>query len=444
MLTSWTRNARAAIVVLGLSAALAAGTAQGALAQPKIDDTGGAGGATSTAAAAPTTAPQAPAAPAPMTPAPNPTACDTTAAPAPVPPNPGPGVHKGVIIAPGGGAPEPKPPACEGAGATAAPTGTPASPPDHGAGATVTPPAPASPVPPAGAGTGGTVAPPAPGTAPEGQAAGDAAPPSGPVIHKGVVFPPSTEAPKPTAAAPTAALSSIANATVIRSRSVSTIVTVPAGLPVTDPTEISILFGFSGSSRMTQIYNPAAGNRFVFNFDAGDGTARTEDVAVSLADRAVAGAHFGFVAKVPVEALYDATLSPLTFTLVNDCDFDFAMLFPQNSEPVIHWGDDRGQDATGELSMRAFNSITINKFARTLTAISVKDNIKAPTLWWDEIDDVPNIPIGFTSHAQDAGPLLPSTTTHTESYTSHADSDGACNGNFHFTETVNLLTYDAL
>jgi hypothetical protein len=39
------------------------------------------------------------------------------------------------------------------------------------------------------------------------------------VIHKGVV-PASTEALKPTAAAPTAALSSIANATVIRSRSV--------------------------------------------------------------------------------------------------------------------------------------------------------------------------------------------------------------------------------
>jgi hypothetical protein len=155
------------------------------------------------------------------------------------------------------------------------------------------------------------------------------------------------EAPKPTATAPTAVLSSIANATVIRSRSVSTIVTVPAGLPVTNPTEISILFGLSGSSRLTQTYDPAAGNRFVFNFDARDGSARTENVAVSLADRAGEGAHFGFVNKVPVEALYDATLSPLTFTLVNDCDFELAGLVPQNSEPVIHWGDDRGQEATG-------------------------------------------------------------------------------------------------
>jgi hypothetical protein len=161
-------------------------------------------------------------------------------------------------------------------------------------------------------------------------------------------------------------------------------------------------------------------------------------------DRAVADAHFGFVAKVPVEALYDATISPLTFTLVNDCDFDLAGLFPQDSEPVIHWGDDRGQDATGELHMRAFNSITINKFARTLTAISVKDNIKAPAVWWDEIDDIPQIPIGFRAHPQDGGPLLPGITTHTESFTIHADTDDACNGNFHDTETVNLLTYDAL
>lgn len=258
------------------------------------------------------------------------------------------------------------------------------------------------------------------------------------------MFPSSTEAPKPTAAAPTAALSSIASATVIRSRSVSTIVTVPAGLPVTDPTEISILFGLSGSSRQTQTYNPAAGNRFVFNFAAGDGTARTEDVAVSLADRAVEGAHFGFVTKVPVEALYDATLSPLTFTLVNDCDFDLAGLIPQSSEPVIHWGDDRGREATGELSMRAFNSLTINKFARTLTAISVKDNIKAPSVWWDEIDDVPEIPSGFRAHPLDGGALLPSTTTHTQSFSTRADTDEACNGNFHYTQTVTLLTYNAL
>jgi hypothetical protein len=333
-------------------------------------------------------------------------------------------VHKGVVLA-GNDAAEPT--VCADAGPTAAP------------------PTSAPPTPPTSEGADQPTPPAAPGTDPQAPVTGDAsAAPSGPVIHKGVVFPGSTEAPKPTAAAPTAALSSIANATVIRSRSVSTIVTVPAGLPVTDPTEISILFGFSGSSRLTQTYNPAVGNRFVFNFAAGDGAARTEDVAVSLADRAVEGAHFGFVAKVPVEALYDATLSPLTFTLVNDCDFDFAGLYAQDSEPVIHWGDDRGQDATGELSMRAFNTITINKFARTLTAISVKDTITAPSVWWDEIDDVPQIPLGFTAHAQDAGPLLPSTTTHTESFSTHADTDEACNGTFHYSQTVNLLTYNAL
>jgi|tagenome__1003787_1003787.scaffolds.fasta_scaffold18157879_2 hypothetical protein len=77
--------------------------------------------------------------------------------------------------------------------------------------------------------------------------------------------------------------------------------------------------------------------------------------------------------------------------------------------------------------MRAFNSLTINKFARTLTAISVKDGIKAPSVWWDEIDDVPEIPIGFRAHAPDGGPLLPSTTTNTRSYSTHADTDEACN-----------------
>jgi hypothetical protein len=413
-----TRTARYAIVVLGLTAALAATTAQSALAGTTTENPDGSGSATATAAAAPTTAP-VPVAPAPTEPGPQQATCYPAAHP-PTPTGHGHRRHKGVVIA-GNAAAEPK--ACADAGATTAPP-------------TSAPPA---------APTGETTPPAAPETTTQAPTTGDAsAPPSGPVIHKGVVFPGSTEAPKPTAAAPTAALSSIANATVIRSRSVSTIVTVPAGLPVTDPTEISILFGFSGSSRLTQTYNQVAGNRFVFNFPAGDGAARTENVAVSLADRAVEGAHFGFVAKVPVEALYDATLSPLTFTLVNDCDFDFAGLYAQDSEPVIHWGDDRGQEATGEFSMRAFNTITVNKFARTLTAISAKDAITAPTVWWDEIDDVPQIPIGFTAHVQDGGPLLPSTTTHTESFSTHADTDEACNGTFHYSQTVTLLTYNAL
>lgn len=413
-----TRTARSAIVVLGLTAALAATTAQSALAETTTENPGEPGSATTTAAAAPTAVPPIPVAPASTEPGPQQATCDTAAHP-PTPKGPGHRRHKGVVIAGNDAALT----ACDDAGATAAPP-------------TSAPPA---------APTSETTPPASPGTDPQTPVTGDAAaPPSGPVIHKGVVFPGSTEAPKPTAAAPTAALSSIADATVIRSRSVSTIVTVPAGLPVTDPTEISILFGFSGSSRLTQTYDPAAGNRFVFNFAAGDGAARTENVAVSLADRAVEGAHFGFVAKVPVEPLYDATLSPLTFTLVNDCDFDFAGLYAQDSEPVIHWGDDRGQEATGELSMRAFNTITINRFARTLTAISAKDAITAPTVWWDEIDDVPQIPIGFTAHARDGGPLLPSTTTHTESFSTHADTDEACNGTFRYSQTVTLLTYNAL
>jgi hypothetical protein len=130
--------ARAAIVVLGLTAALAATTAQGAMAKTKIDDPGGSGGATSAAAAAPTTAPPIPVAPTSMDPAPQPNTCDAAATP-PVPPaNPSAGVHKGVIIAPGSGTPDHVAQACDGKGTTAPPSAPAApAPPDHGTGATV-------------------------------------------------------------------------------------------------------------------------------------------------------------------------------------------------------------------------------------------------------------------------------------------------------------------
>src|SRR4051794_21749591 len=75
--------------------------------------------------------------------------------------------------------------------------------------------------------------------------------------------------PNPNAGAPTANLKRIANALQLRYKSVNAVVTLPAGLNLTHPVGVSVLFG---SQRVTQPYNNASGNRLAATFPANDGT----------------------------------------------------------------------------------------------------------------------------------------------------------------------------
>src|SRR5689334_17645105 len=81
--------------------------------------------------------------------------------------------------------------------------------------------------------------------------------------------------PNPNSNAPTANLKQVANNLQLRVRSVSAVVTLPAGLNLTHPVSVSILFG---GQRVTQPYNNAAGNRFPATFPANDGSRRREEV----------------------------------------------------------------------------------------------------------------------------------------------------------------------
>ena len=51
---------------------------------------------------------------------------------------------------------------------------------------------------------------------------------------------------RPVYDAPTANLTAVANATQVHAKSVTAVVTVPAGLPVTNPVEVSVVFGADG------------------------------------------------------------------------------------------------------------------------------------------------------------------------------------------------------
>ena len=169
-----------------------------------------------------------------------------------------------------------------------------------------------------------------------------------------------------TAEAATALLTGLANSISVKGKIVTAVVAVPPGVPTAAGDEVSVLFGLG--PRQTQRYDPVRGNTFRVDFPAGDGAPRQEKIAISLADFAVGG-HFGVVRSVPIEAHYNATISPLRFTLVNDCDFDLAGTLPADSEPEIAWFDDRGT-SKAKLSLRAWQTTTIDALGRAPSPMS--------------------------------------------------------------------------
>jgi hypothetical protein len=251
-----------------------------------------------------------------------------------------------------------------------------------------------------------------------------------------------TPAPHPaTAAEATDLLAEMATTITVKSKSVTTIVWVPAGVFAAGGDEVSILFGLG--PRQTQSYDPLRGNTFRFDFPVGDGSLRQENVAISLADFA-AGGHYGFVRQVPVEAHYNATISPLRFTLINDCDFNFANLFSSTNEVKISWSDERG-DARQEFLMGAGQTKTVDAFAHTVTDVTARDGLQLPFVGFEELDaDLPLPPYHFPDPvaAKPQPPLLPD--SRTVQFTSHSPGDEFCNGNFIYATTVTLMTYDTL
>lgn len=264
--------------------------------------------------------------------------------------------------------------------------------------------------------------------------------PAPPVVHKGVII--ATPTPHPaTAEAATELLTGLAKSVTVKSKSVTTIVWVPAGVSAAAGDEVSILFGFG--TRQTQSYDPLRGNTFRFDFPAGDGAPRQENIAISLADFA-AGGHYGFQTTVPIEARYTATVSPLRFTLVNDCDFNFANLFSSTNEVKISWSDERG-DARQEILMGAGQTKTVEAFGHTVTDVTARDGLQLPYVGFEELDsDLPLPPFNFPDPvaAKPQPPLLP--VSRTVQFSSHSPGDEFCNGNFIYATTVNLQTYDTL
>lgn len=117
--------------------------------------------------------------------------------------------------------------------------------------------------------------------------------------------------------APNATMRKIAESIDFRSYSVSTLVTLPAGLNV-GATEISVRYAFCGSHWSTQNYVNGTGNRFLYDYPQGDGTRHNDyKLGVLIKNGGISYFHEWLM---PIEPLHDITYSALHYQELGECD----------------------------------------------------------------------------------------------------------------------------
>ena len=232
---------------------------------------------------------------------------------------------------------------------------------------------------------------------------------------------------------PTTNLTRIANSIQFQHKSVTAAVIVPAGLAPTNPVEVSVLFG---DRRITQSYNSTLGLQLVHDFPDNAGARRSENVLVNLTEQTPTGAiPFHFTQPLPIDPLYDVTLSPLTFRLLSDCHVI------GDTEPQIIWRDSTG-DHDQTVSLGVGDIRQINRFAQHYTEVDLAHGLRKPGLIWMDRGDLPIPGTGFdgTPNPRDEGPLLPDTNRAVH-FTRDAENDGFCLGEFSYQQTITLHTY---
>ncbi len=230
--------------------------------------------------------------------------------------------------------------------------------------------------------------------------------------------------------APTPNLSTVANALQFNIKSVSSSVALPAGLTVTHPVDISISYPVPNQ---TQPYMFTYGNRWDYQFPSNNGAKYTGQLTVTLTEHVSATQDESYIVswQPVVEPLYNISVSPLTFQLLDDCDWI------GDSEIGLQWRDPTG--VTGAYSGYAStgnDEFTVSSFARTYYQVGQSQNLLAPGVqWWEkDFDDfAPPQPINGANLASNAGYQYNATT--------HAADGQNCRGRLSYSVHKTLLLF---
>ena len=250
---------------------------------------------------------------------------------------------------------------------------------------------------------------------------------------------------------PTANLTAVANALKLRHKSLTTLVIIEPNVPVTQPVEISIGYYSPagvyppGFQRITQSYGRGTGNRFLNNDPEGDGKVRRMRLDISLREPNPAGQPFTFSLswQVDLDPLYDVKISPLKFSLIDNCDI------VGNSEIRFVWwapDDPSEKPHTFNFTTRTGQLTTISQIAWAHAEVSAPNNLRQLYFYFWEKDDVhPSFGFQAPLHAT-LNNLVPGKTTVIKgNLTDMANSNKQdCRAYFEYPITYTLRSYPYL
>jgi hypothetical protein len=243
--------------------------------------------------------------------------------------------------------------------------------------------------------------------------------------------------------APTANLKIVSTALQMKSKSVTVLVTLPAGLGITNRVDVSVDFDERSTThqRITQTYDNAHGNRIIANLADGDGRKRQAQVVASLAEVGPNGVDtvgvYAVRTTVNLEPLYDISLGKFHAYLYDDCDS------VGDSEPHIYWQSPDGKPRDAEVSMSAGQDVPAPNLAVTFPEAGQSANLKRPVFGvWEEDVDFPGYHGGI--YRDGVTPLLPGAKTTTVEGVFTAENDHSCRVKLSYRITYTLRQYPKL
>jgi hypothetical protein len=185
----------------------------------------------------------------------------------------------------------------------------------------------------------------------------------------------------------TANIIKVACAFQVKAKSLTTLVVVAPGQVLTRPVTISIVLGGYCPKVITQSYVASTGNHFLYNDCEGDGKPRRGRVDITLTEPNPAGGVYSFSlvpGNVVLDPLYDVTISPLKFTLLDRCG---GRLEGSVNEIRFYWDSPDDQYHVLPFYLRKGEGATISTgFEWAGAEVSASANLHVPKIGFFELD----------------------------------------------------------
>ncbi len=249
--------------------------------------------------------------------------------------------------------------------------------------------------------------------------------------------------PLPNSPPPTVNIAAVANAMRYDHKSLSTVMTVPPGLPLAKPVTISVGYfptGVAGygrycQQRVTQTYASPTGNTFLCALPEGDGRPRPLHLDITFSEPKPGGGLYNY--NVPVDMaldpLYDVAISPLIFTLISGCSTIGANQIDLNWYPPDKQAYQKVHFATKEREV-----FTIREFSWAQSEVSAAANFHSVSVWYAET----GIHGGFGPIPGTGGNLVPGKTYTSSPGLIHSmGSTQDCQATLNYTVTYTFRQY---